>query len=619
MSKEIVEIENGIARLKKINKEQKKLIDDMRKERDMLLERCRYLTQKFNEVYATYEEASRRILKFVESQTDPIYKRIEALEDKAKILNEIRERLRTHASTIQDILNSKKDMEKRISELESISTSIKDSVSKLGDLLEDLNKKEKQNEKRINIVRNILEKRDDEYFRKIKIIQEDAARNFNKFQNDVNKKISLIDESIKDFTTKLQTIDTFVKNLNVLEERVENHLDDLRRYVDNRFRAEEKERTSHITSLTKTQSNLSSELKNLKTILDKTIEEIKKDINENQLTEKTLEDRIASLKEEFNHNIKSSFNELKLFQEELTKTLNNLELNIERHISSSTKLFQDLKDKTKTQELNEKDLRKALEALDKQTLETITKLRSDIEKRISQTELIIKEIDTKLAGMERFIKSLDLSDEKIEERIDEIKTKLEERITQRIKDIESRISLLGEKSNLKLSKHIEELKSKLASSNSKILKIESSLESLKKEIEDLSAEMAESEIVDDVKSRIEDMRIYFESKNEESEKNILDLSKNFERRISDINSRLKHLESVTGDLKTQINAIRLSDEGIETKLESTKVYFEEKLKSLTKSFEAKLTALRSDIEAMISEVKEREERERERLYSILQE
>ncbi len=112
--KEMDELSSGIERLKKTSDSQKRLIEQLQKDRAFLIERTRFLGQKLGEAYVIYEEAGKRILDFVDKETAPIKNQIAELNAETKKLSGIEQELKIHSSYLSKIRSGDANLPARL-------------------------------------------------------------------------------------------------------------------------------------------------------------------------------------------------------------------------------------------------------------------------------------------------------------------------------------------------------------------------------------------------------------------------------------------------------------------------------------------------------------------------
>jgi chromosome segregation ATPase len=359
MSGDVANLRSGISRMKREVESQKRDIKGLRKERDLLLERSKYLSQKLAEAYAVYEEAGRRILDFTEKETGPLKGSIKELAD------ELRK-------------NSKEQKEWKHS-LES----------RLGEVVKGLERADASSFQR-------LESMLDQAVKRIES-NENLCRKISSELGEVGKEEDATDRKLAEFRTLAE------RRMKEDRASLEGVLEEFRKETGKRdtamkARLESAEARSRSLSRTleKTRTDMNQKL-------DRAVSEFRKMLAETQMDEKRVENRMAEFK---------SFLEdrLKMNKDFFEKGLDRVAKDSEKINAAS---FSKLR-----QSLDRLDSR--LTASEKATKQAEFMMK-DFSRKLSETGLDEKRVESRFVEIRDFLEdNMKLTKDTLEKRIDSV-------------------------------------------------------------------------------------------------------------------------------------------------------------------------------------------------------
>ena len=341
---------------------------------------------------------------------------------------------------------------------------------------------------------------------------------------DINKIVNMVVENNKKPGGRFKNTKN---NMNAIEEIYEERSDS----ENSRSDSEE----SRITKIRQTLTNINNieELKELIKELQLKNDELQKSLDNTnfKLLKKESEIEEKSIKAEKNKNQRAELQILKTKNEKILKEKDNEIIELKRQLQEKEGKGNIKNDEGKNSEINKKlnneieDLKKKLEGKDNE----INNLKKNLEEKENEIKKIKEETDS-----ENNKKSVEKDNE-----INDLKKKLEGKESENT----------TKKDEVKNDNEINELKVKL---NEKENEIKTKLEEKDKEITELKKKLEEKELQANnevVSEKKED------NNNEEKDKEIIELKKNFEEKDNEINDLKKKLE----EKESQIELTKKSD------------------------------------------------------------
>ncbi len=397
MSSEMSSLRSGIMRLKRESENHKRAIRSLQKERDLLLERSKYLAQKLNEAYAVYEEAGKRILDFTEKETGPLKGRIQELAEELKKfsranrewkssleerISEIVKRLeRSDAVSFQRLESTLEQVNKRIAANETLSKSI---ASEMGARVAELDKK-----------LAALARAEDAAGRQFSEFRSAAERRLKEDKAALEKDLTELKKSMERSETvlraRLESAEIYSKNLS---QRLEKAVAEFRKILAE-TRVDEKRTESSIAEF---RSFLEDKLKLNKEFFEKGIERVARD------AEKLNRESCSRMSESLNRldkRLTASENAIKQAEfamKDFSKKLAEASLDEKRIESRFSEIKEHLEDSMKlTRDILEKKIENAFRES--------ARAGSDAEKALSKSR---KELETRIANTENFASKIGL-------------------------------------------------------------------------------------------------------------------------------------------------------------------------------------------------------------------
>jgi len=246
MSQELEDLELGITRLKDSNRKKQRTINQIETEKSQLMEKTNYLNEKLKEAYSVYEEAGKKILRFVEENIKPARNQLSLLQNEVTTL---KKRTNKHDSQINEIAGER--LEKLDSEFKKL----------LSDLMKTIESERTQDEK----------------------------KQFSEFKKEL-KKISSLEEGMKLQENRFD--DKFAKVLKEQVDMLEHQRTELRGVIDKLGSEVEERRKQDLEVHTKGFGEQSAAIENIQKGFQESALKINKEIQEKQR---------SALKEDMEH------------------------------------------------------------------------------------------------------------------------------------------------------------------------------------------------------------------------------------------------------------------------------------------------------------------------------
>ncbi|MCX6814344.1 MAG: hypothetical protein NTY20_01700 [Candidatus Aenigmarchaeota archaeon] len=291
--KEIDELSTGIEKLKKNSDSQKRLIEQLQKDRAFLIERTRFLGQKLGEAYVIYEEAGKRILDFVDKETAPIKNQIAELKAETRKISAIEQELKIHTSYLSKIRSGDESLKNRLLEAEKVIKKLSELTSLSKSHIERLREKEAKEDEALE---SRLTETKGHFETQLKTAQDRLSLKISEASEEVlqdaTDSVNVLAASHEELKRNLSRTSLFVRQLKV-------NTVSLKKQLENAgfSRAEIEKRVSgHQASIKE---------------LDSAVSKIAKRLDSINLEDEKLEKRLAELRKSADESISSKTGQLK--------------------------------------------------------------------------------------------------------------------------------------------------------------------------------------------------------------------------------------------------------------------------------------------------------------------
>jgi chromosome segregation ATPase len=630
--REIDELGSGIERLKRNSDRQKKVIEEMEKDRAFMIERTRFLGQKLSEAYVIYEEAGKKILDFVDKEIAPINGQLSELRSEVKRLSILEQELKAHTSSIGKMTAGDQEVRKRVLEAEKSLRMVNNAVALLKGSLERI--KERENKEDSGLESRITELKG-HFESRLKNLEERASLKITEASeevlHDANDSINVVAAGSEELRKRLSETSLSVKQLHT-------SLAGLRKLAEG-------------LSLGKTESErrLSSQqtiLRNLESSLGK----MEKRLDAINLEDDKLEKRLSLFRRQAEDNLGSKAAELKdqlesryrRQVEEIDSKIKSLsvrEIKLDREIDSVRKHAEGFASQ-RIDELKayiESREKKHLQILDERHMEIVSHVESSIPKAMESERLkmgkefshiskLFAERDAVLRRVEKRIDGLDVEDRNLEKRLASLRRGMEDTIGKDLMQLKSEIDADVKSRAVEINSRIgslsESTEGKIAKLKERMERINLEDEALEKKLSE-NRKLAEAAVSNGIKSlssqidgKLSAMDTKLERMNSEDsrfEGRQDSLRKGFEGRIvknlaqirrqSELEKR-RQLELIGSRMKTASRALEESISGIDRKVDAKLVGFrltdQESQKKQRELLEERAKAIHAEIEESTS-------------------
>jgi chromosome segregation ATPase len=543
--REMDELSAGIEKLKRNSDSQKRLIEQLQKDRAVLIERTRFLGQKLSEAYVIYEEAGKRILDFVDKETAPVKNQIAELKAETKKLSGIEQELKIHSSYLSKVRTDDSDLKARLAEAEKAIKKLDDLVTVSRAQTERLKQKETKEdqtlESRLSAIKSLFEGQlkasQDRMGLKISEASEETLQ-------DATDSINALAASHAELRKNLSQTSLFVRQLKVSTAT-------LRKQLENAGSAR-----------TEIEKKLSANHASIKG-LDSSVSRLARRLDSISLEDDKLEKRLAELRKSAEESIITKAGHIKAHLDSHQKRQEGLLESRLRNFSGDIS--------AKLAKLNERLASERKQAGEEATLlngriidsqKGAQSIKAELEKRLTMHQASIRDIDAAMARVAKRLEGINLEDEKLEKRLSEIRKASEESIVRRVGQLKEHV-------DSRVKTHDEMLAARLAGVNerldSRISRISSELGSKVARInESIDAEKQ------DVSSRIQKQNAAFAKLAKDQHVHFESARSEIERRISSARTTLgETLDSRGAQLKTHLDyQQKKQSEMVESRLRS---------------------------------------------------
>jgi chromosome segregation ATPase len=609
--KEIDELSSGIEKLKRNSDSQKRLIEQLQKDRAFLLERTRLLSQKLSEAYVVYEEAGKRILDFVDRETAPIKEQIDGLKAETAKITEMEKELKSHSAHLSKTSSLDESLRVRLLEAEKTIKKLNELASISRSQIEMLKEREAKDdqalESRLSDVRNQfdthLKAAQDRLSLKVTEVSEDVLQ-------DATDSIRGLAGSHEELKRNLSHISVSVKQLKVNSASLRKSLESA-----GFARAELEKRVSgHQASIKSMDSAVSKLARRLESVnlednrLEKRLSELRKGLEE------SISSKAGKIKESASLNQKKQAELLNSRIKRANEDFSEKILGISDRLSLESKRIAELQSV-----LNEKIAGSGKKA---------ALARSELGKRLSSHQASLRAVGSAISRMEKRLEGISLEDEKLEKRLSELRKEAEEGASSKVGQLRAYFDSHNEKQAQLLKSKIVDLNGMLAS---KVSGLSESFDGkLDKVSERVSADKhVLSQMIDRQNSTFvrfaKEQHAGFESARAELEKRMAAARRNLDEVLDSRSAQIKahadsqhrkqndalyaRLKAFSQDFVARMEKIneRLASEsremdGIESALSKSISVSDKRAQSARKEIEKRLSAHKSSLKAIDSTI-----------------